>query len=576
MSDTRFWKLVVVINGAVPLAMLAWDASQGELGPNPVAFVLHTTGLLSLIFLLLTLTVTPLRLLTGWNTLIGFRRSLGLFGFFYACLHVTIYVSLDRELNISSTIEELLTRQYLQVGLAALLMMTPLAVTSTNAMVARLGARRWKMLHRLVYPAAGLGALHYYMLVKSDVRQPLAFAGVLVILLAARFGKHDLDLRRAVSRSSAPTPPLASRKFWSGELQVARVFDETPEVRTFRLVSPDGGPLPFDYLPGQYLNVQLTIDGRRVKRSYTIASSPTRGAYCELSIKREDAGLASSYLHRHLHAGDRLKISAPAGKFIFTGQESESVVLIAGGVGITPLMSITRYLTDRAWAGEIFLLIAAKTENDQIFKDELDLLAKRFQNLRVCVTLTRLKPDDAWNGQRGRMNQDWLTQTVPDLPRRLFYVCGPDAMMTSTRELLIKMGVLQSRIQFEAFVSPGVPRRAAEADGELATISSESKPWLSVDPPPDTELLMAATATFARSGKTATLIPQTTILEASELVGVGLPFECRSGICGQCKVKLVAGSVVMETEDAISPAEKRAGWVLACQSRALSDVTVDA
>jgi len=452
MSETRFWKAVVVINGAVPLAMLAWDASRGELGPNPVTFALHTTGLLSLLFLLFTLTVTPLRRLTGWNTLIGFRRSLGLFSFFYACLHLAIYFGFDRELSIGSTIEEVLTRRYLQVGLAALLIMMPLAVTSTNAMISRLGARRWKMLHRLAYVAAGLGALHYFMLVKSDVRQPLAFAAVLAILLAARFGWHYSDLRKAARRPPATIPPPAGRKFWSGELQVARVFDETPEVRTFRLVSPDGGRLPFDYLPGQYLKVQLNIDGRRVNRSYTIASSPTRCGYCELSIKREDAGLASSYLHRHLHEGDRLKISAAVGKFIFTGQESDSVVLIAGGVGITPLMSITRYLTDRGWAGEIFLLIVARTENAIIFKDELDLLKKRFPNLRVWVTLTRLQPDDAWDGQRGRVTQDWLTQAVPDLPRRLFYVCGPDAMMSSTRELLIKMGVPQSKIKFEAFI----------------------------------------------------------------------------------------------------------------------------
>jgi glycine betaine catabolism B len=407
------------------------------------------------------------------------------------------------------------------------------------------------------------------------VRQPLAFAAVLGVVLAARFGRHYLDLRKAARRPPTAISPPASRKFWSGELQVARVFDETPEVRTFRLVSPDGGELPFDYLPGQYLNLQLNIDGRRVNRSYTIASSPTRYGYCELSIKREDAGLASSYLHRQLHEGDRLRISAAAGKFIFTGQESDSVVLIAGGVGITPLMSIVRYLTDRAWAGEIFLVIVARTENDMIFKDELDLLEKRFPNLRVCVTLTRLKPDDAWDGQRGRMSQDWLSQAVPDLARRLFYVCGPDSMMSSTRELLLKMGVPQSKIKFEAFVSPGVAHRSAQADGEPGTTPVPSKPWLTVDRLTDTDF-MPTTATFARSGNTATLTPETSILEASESVGVDLPFECRSGICGQCKVRLVAGSVAMEIEDAITPSEKRAGWVLACQARARADVTVDA
>jgi ferredoxin len=174
------------------------------------------------------------------------------------------------------------------------------------------------------------------------------------------------------------------------------------------------------------------------------------------------------------------------------------------------------------------------------------------------------------------MSQDWLTQAVPDLPRRLFYVCGPDAMMSSTRELLLKTGVPQSKILFEAFVSPGVALRSAEADGEPVRAPAESEPWWTEDLPIDTEFMMPSTATFARSRKTATLTPDTTILEASESVGVDLPFECRSGICGQCKVKLVAGTVAMETEDAITPAEKRAGWVLACQSHARADVTVDA
>ena len=122
-------------------------------------------------------------------------------------------------------------------------------------------------------------------------------------------------------------------------------------------------------------------------------------------------------------------------------------------------MSITRYLTDRAWSGEIFLLIVARTEDALIFKDEIDLLKKRFPNLRVWFSLTRIEPDNGWNGQRGRMSQDWLAQAVPDLPRRLFYVCGPDAMMSSTRALLIKLGVPESKIRFEAFVSPGAALR---------------------------------------------------------------------------------------------------------------------
>ena len=283
-----------------------------------------------------------------------------------------------------------------------------------------------------------------------------------------------LDRRKAGGQLAQAMPSSSNRKFWTGELRVARVVDETPDVRTFRLVPPDGGPIPFDFLPGQYLNLQLNIDGRRINRSYTIASSPTQRDHCELSIKREEGGIASPYLHREMREGERLRIAAPAGKFVFTGAESDRIVLIGGGVGITPLMSITRYLTDHAWTGQIFLLLTARTESDIIFKDELDRLQKQFPNLSVRISLTRVKPDDTWTGGRGRINQAWLTECVPDLHQSLVYVCGPDEMMSSVQEMLAGIGVPASKIKTEAFVSPGVARRTEEH--AVATARGDSRP----------------------------------------------------------------------------------------------------
>ena len=196
--DLRFTKLLVVVNAIVPGAILAWDAAHGQIGVNGVNYALHTTGLLALIFLLLTLLVTPLRKITGINTLISYRRTLGLMGFGYACVHFLIFYGLDRAASVSSTVHEILTRRYLLIGTAGLLLMVPLAATSTNAMLMRLGAKRWKALHRLVYLVAIAGALHYYLLVKSDVRQPLAFAGVLVALLGFRVVGYLLDRRKAL------------------------------------------------------------------------------------------------------------------------------------------------------------------------------------------------------------------------------------------------------------------------------------------------------------------------------------------------------------------------------------------
>ncbi len=147
--DVRFAKFVVILNGIVPGALLAWDAYHRQIGANGVNYALHTTGLLAFIFLLLSLVVTPLRKLTGWNTLITFRRSLGLYGFFYACVHFLIFFGFDRAGSVTSTVKEILSRRYLQIGALGLLLLVPLALTSTNAMVMRLGAKRWKALHRL-------------------------------------------------------------------------------------------------------------------------------------------------------------------------------------------------------------------------------------------------------------------------------------------------------------------------------------------------------------------------------------------------------------------------------------------
>ena len=185
-NDIRFIKFLILVNGLVPLELLVWDQAHNRLGANPQNFLILTTGMMTLIFLMLTMAVTPLRKLTGWNWLIQFRRMLGLYAFFYGCLHFLCFFSLDRGFSVSSTLTEMVKRKYLIVGSAALLVMVPLAITSTNGMIKRLGGKRWRALHRLAYVAAIAGAIHYYMQVKADVRQPLVFAAVLAVLLGYR------------------------------------------------------------------------------------------------------------------------------------------------------------------------------------------------------------------------------------------------------------------------------------------------------------------------------------------------------------------------------------------------------
>jgi DMSO/TMAO reductase YedYZ heme-binding membrane subunit len=185
-SDIRFAKLLILVNGAVPLVLLMWDQAHHRLGANPQNFLILTTGMTTLMFLMLTLAVTPLRKITGWSWLIQFRRMLGLYAFFYGCLHFLCFFSLDRGFSLSSTLTEMVKRKYLIIGSTALLLLIPLALTSTNAMIRRLGGKRWRALHRLAYVAAICGVIHFYMQVKADVRLPLLFAAVLTALLGYR------------------------------------------------------------------------------------------------------------------------------------------------------------------------------------------------------------------------------------------------------------------------------------------------------------------------------------------------------------------------------------------------------
>lgn len=186
MTDVRFYKLVLFINGLVPLALLVWDWWRERLGANPLDFLTRATGTLTLVFLLLTLSVTPLRKLTGVHWLIRFRRMLGLYAFFYGSLHLLTYLWFDKLFALPEIVEDVWRRPFIALGMFAFFLMVPLAVTSTNRMVKRMGGKRWARLHRLTYLSAAGGALHYYMLVKSDTTKPLIFGAVLALLLGYR------------------------------------------------------------------------------------------------------------------------------------------------------------------------------------------------------------------------------------------------------------------------------------------------------------------------------------------------------------------------------------------------------
>jgi sulfoxide reductase heme-binding subunit YedZ len=178
-------KPLLFIASLLPLAWLLWLGSQERLGANPVETLSHATGDWSLRFLLLTLAITPLRRLSGWNGVQKYRRMLGLFAFFYVSLHFAVYLVFDQFFDWTAIVADIARRPYITVGFAAFVLLIPLAITSTNGMIRRLG-RHWQRLHRLVYLTAILGVLHYAWLVKADLREPLLYGGLLAALLGYR------------------------------------------------------------------------------------------------------------------------------------------------------------------------------------------------------------------------------------------------------------------------------------------------------------------------------------------------------------------------------------------------------
>jgi methionine sulfoxide reductase heme-binding subunit len=182
----RYLKPVLFFACLVPLSKLAWRGFHGELGANPIETITHSTGDWTLIFLLITLSITPLRKLTRQYWLISWRRMLGLFAFFYGSLHLMTYVWLDKFFGLNEMLKDIAKRKFITAGMTAFVLMIPLAVTSTKWAIRKLGGKRWQMLHRLIYFSASAGVIHYIWLVKADLKKPLEYAAVLSALLAYR------------------------------------------------------------------------------------------------------------------------------------------------------------------------------------------------------------------------------------------------------------------------------------------------------------------------------------------------------------------------------------------------------
>jgi len=372
---------------------------------------------------------------------------------------------------------------------------------------------------------------------------------------AARGSSASPGAPPAVLEATSTSPV---NKNWLGQFRVGSIVAETPSVKTFRLLpSSNDRFLPFTFVPGQFLNVAFWIGGARMNRSYSISSSPTHREYVELTVRREPRGAVSRHIDDLLKVSDQVEAGGPVGRFTFIGTEADSIVLIAGGVGITPMMSITRYLTERSWAGEIFFVYACRAPTDFIFANEVAALQRVNPRLRVVVTMSRPEGTD-WKGPRGRITKELLTQAVPNLASRRIHLCGPPLMMDSTKAILTELGVPPDQVKTELF---GATKPTPSVTGTTA------KPTVPATGP---------LVTFSKNNKSAKIHVDQTILELSEELSIGIEFSCRVGTCGVCKVKMTSGEVAMAVQDALELADKTNGIILACQAKPKGDVTVEA
>jgi ferredoxin-NADP reductase/Fe-S-cluster-containing hydrogenase component 2 len=347
--------------------------------------------------------------------------------------------------------------------------------------------------------------------------------------------------------------PATGRIRWQGRLRLASVEPVTHNTKTFRFTPPDGRELPFDYLPGQFLTLHIAPQGILTRRSYTIASSPNWRDRIEITVKREPLGLVSRWLHDELKVGDEVEIEAPNGTFFFNGEQAQSIVLIAGGVGITPMMSVTRYLTETHWPGKISLILGFRTPGDFIFRDELERLKGANPNLHVIVTMSN-PGDEAWSGARGHIDTDLLRSAVADISTCRAHICGPPAMMDAVKAALLALGAPEGNVRTEAF---GTVTRDPTVKGPRSGT-------------------IAGNVVFQASDTTAPVPTNATILDVADEVGVFIDCACRSGTCASCRVKLLSGQVDMPVEDALTDQDRAEGYILACQAIVRGDVAVDA
>ncbi|MEU6609455.1 2Fe-2S iron-sulfur cluster-binding protein [Streptomyces shenzhenensis] len=366
-----------------------------------------------------------------------------------------------------------------------------------------------------------------------------ALAGGLMAANAVLKPRQLGTMWRAIRSGGAARDPVTP---WEGYLWVAGIEVLTPTVRRIRFEPLDGDTMPFSFAAGQYMKVDLPVAVEPIARSYSICSSPAESGFVEIAVKREPDGLGSGFLHEELEVGLALRVSGPHGEFTWEPGAEDTLLLISGGVGITPLMSVLLAAADAGHTGRIVLLASYRAEDEVVFGREIEVLRSRLPGLEVSICVT---------DRERRIGFDELLPHAG--PRTSVHLCGPAPMMQDLIGRLVELGVPRAAIHTEAFVSG----RSRETRREKAHAIAVAAAGAGV-----TEFVIGT----ENGGPAFPCSPGQSVLDAANAVGVALPQSCGEGACGTCRVRVLSGAYETDDRGMFSAEELEEGWRLACQT----------
>ncbi|MEM7065402.1 MAG: FAD-binding oxidoreductase [Cyanobacteria bacterium P01_B01_bin.77] len=407
------------------------------------------------------------------------------------------------------------------------------------------------------------------------VTQPYALATDDVI----RLGEFAL-LVEAIEQPTAATAAQAAvgAQVGTQTVRCVQIIQETADVKTFRFRAEPASL--FDYKPGQFVTLKLNINGQPVNRSYSISSSPSRPHILEITVKRVPPaqagmppGLVSNWLHDHLAVGQTLDIQGPFGHFNCIDHPADNYLLVSAGSGITPMMSMAQWLCDIGSSAKIVFIHSARTPEDIICRQRLELLASQNPNLQLAWTLTRPVAGAAWTGYRGRLGETLLKAIVPDYEQFTTFVCGPQGFMGSTKALFEGLGFPMENYFEESFGSPKVPRKSSSNKNSQPQTNAQSA---GSEPATQTPAI-APVVVFANSNQEVSCDEEDCLLDVAEQAGIELTSGCRMGSCGVCKHQLLEGTVDYDNEPGgLSDSDRKNGQVLVCVARPVGRVVLSA